>query len=176
MHYTTYWSILDSPGQTIQSNIICLYVALGSGLLWFLIKRFKKDEAAGDKALLVWGTGIFAILGFVGFISFTFLNMDHSNELAKKILNDSNTPRVEGVVSDFEQTIRRSNSGGERIEKFTVDSVQFAYGDAALGQFSSFSETNNKIIFNGQKVRITYKEGSPYCDDCNSILKIEVAK
>jgi len=56
-----------------------------------------------------------------------------------------------------------------------VDGVQFAYGNAALGKFNSFSQTKNNVTFDGQKVRVTYKTGSGYCDNCNSILKLEIA-
>jgi len=175
MEYSTYWSILDSPSKTIQSNSICLYVAIGAGLLWLLIKKFKKDNGDGDKTILVWATGIFSVLGIVGYISLTFFNMDNSNEQALKMLNATTTPRIEGVVSNFERTYRSAKYGGETIEKFTIDSIKFAYGDAALGKFSSFSKTKNNVIFNGQKVRVTYKDGSPYGEIYKSILKIEIA-
>jgi len=92
------------------------------------------------------------------------------------MLNSSTTPKVEGVISNFERTFRNARYGGETIEKFSVDSIQFAYGDAALGKFNSFTHTNNNVIFNGQKVRITYKTDSPYGNEYNSILRIEIAK
>ncbi|GEP52787.1 hypothetical protein FNO01nite_34590 [Flavobacterium noncentrifugens] len=49
-----------------------------------------------------------------------------------------------------------------------VDSVKFSYGDAMLGRFNNFSETNS-ILQNGLPVRITYGK------DKNQIVKIEIA-
>jgi hypothetical protein len=176
MDYSTYWSVLDTPSKSIQSNSVCLYIAIGAALLWVLAKLFKKDKGDGDKTIILWATGAFAILAFAGYIMLTFFYQDKSNEKTLEMLNSQTTPRVEGIVSNFERTFRNAKYGGETIEKFTVDTIQFAYGDAALGKFGSFSQTNNKVIFNGQKVRVTYKTGSPYGDSCNSILKIEIAR
>lgn len=172
MDYSTYWSVLDTPSKSIQSNSVCLYIAIGAGLLWFLAKKFKKDKGDGDKTIILWATGAFAVLGLAGYVMLTFFYQDKSNEKTLEMLNSPTTPRIEGVVSNFERT---SRNGKEIIEKFTVDSVQFAYGDAALGKFNSFSQTNNNVIFNGQKVRITYSYGSHY-GSANSILKLEIAK
>lgn len=176
MDYSTYWSVLDTPSESIKSNSICLYIAIGSGLLWYLARKFKKDKGDGDKTIMLWATGAFSILGLAGYIMLTFFYQDKSNEKTLEMLNSPTTPRVEGVVSNFERTFRSARYGGETIEKFTVDSVQFAYGDAAFGKFGSFSQTNNSAIFDGQNVRVTYKTGSPYGDNYNSILKLEIAR
>lgn len=175
MNYSTYWSILDTPSKTIQSNSVCLYITIGAGLLWFLIKKFKKDQGDGDKTIILWATGVFTVLGLVGYTMLTFFYQDKSNEQTLKMLESPTTPKVEGIVSNFERTFRSSKYANETIEKFTVDSVQFAYGDAVLGKFGAFSETNNHVIFDGQKVRVTYKTGSPYGDEYNSIIKLEIA-
>lgn len=176
MNYSTYWSILDTPSKTIQSNSVFLYIALAAGLLWFLIKKFKKDSGDGDRTLLLWATAVFALLGLAGYPTLTFFYQDKTNERTLEMLNSSTTPKVEGVVSNFERTFRNARYGGETIEKFSVDSIHFAYGDAALGKFNSFTRTNNNVIFDGQKVRITYQSGSPYCDNCKTILRIEIAQ
>ncbi|WP_276979165.1 hypothetical protein [Flavobacterium filum] len=172
MDYSTYWSVLDTPSKSIQTNSVCLYIAIGAGLLWLLAKKFKKDKGDGDKTIMLWATSAFAVLGLAGYIMLTFFYQDKSNEKTLEMLNSPTTPRIEGVVSNFERT---SRNGKETIEKFTVDSIQFAYGDAALGKFNSFSQTNNSVIFDGQKVRITYSSGSRY-GNYNSILKLEIAK
>ena len=176
MEYSTYWSILDTPSKSIQSNSICLLIAIGAGLLWFLIKQFKKENGDGEKKMILWVTGIFAVLGIAGYVSLTFFHLENSKEQAIKMLNSTKTPRVEGIVTNFERTFRSAKYGGETIEKFIVDSVQFAYGDAALGKFNSFSQTKNNVIFNGQKVRITYQNGTHYGENYKSILKLEIAK
>lgn len=173
MSYSTYWSILDTPSKTIQSNLVFLFFGICSGVLWFIITRLKKNTVDGARIFLLWGTGSFTILGFVGFITLTFFYPDKSKEKTLLILNSPNTPKVEGVISNFERTYRRRN---ETIERFTVDSVQFAYGNALLGKFNSFSQTNNNVIFNGQKVRITYSFGSSYGNNYNSILRLEIAE
>lgn len=176
MEYSTYWSILDTPSKAIQSNSVFLCIALVAGLLWFLTKKFKKDSDGGDKVIILWATAAFAILGLAGYATLTFFYPAKTNEKTLEMLNSPATPKVEGLVSNFERTFRYAKYGGETIEKFSVDSVQFEYGDAALGKFNSFTQTNNNVLFNGQRVRITYKSGSPYGDSCNSILRIEIAK
>lgn len=174
MHYTTYWSILDSSSQTIKSNNVCLLIAIIAGLLWFLIKKFKQDNNEGDKTILLWATATFSALGLSMYILFTFFFKDSSYSNTLKMLDSATTPKVEGTVTNFEQTYRNSRFGGETIESFTIDSLQFAYGDAPLGRFNSFSQTNNNIIYNGQSLRVTYKKGSPYGDNFNSILRLEI--
>jgi len=176
MDYSTYWSVLDTPSKTIQSSSIFLWIALAAGLLWFLTKKFKKDSGDGDRTIILWATAVFGVLGAAGFVALTFFYPDKTNEKTLEMLNSSTTPKVEGAISNFERTFRNARYGGETIEKFSVDSIQFAYGDAALGKFNSFTQTNNNVIFNGQKVRITYKTGSPYGNEYNSILRIEIAK
>ena len=176
MDYSTYWSILDTPSKTIQSSSVFLWIALTAGLLWFLTKKFKKDSGDGNRTNILWATGVFGVLGAAGFVALTFFYTDKTNEKTLEMLNSSTTPKVEGVISNFERTFRNARYGGETIEKFSVDSIQFAYGDAALGKFNSFTHTNNNVIFNGQKVRITYKTDSPYGNEYNSILRIEIAK
>ena len=173
MNYTTYWSILETPSSSIQSNTICLYIAIITGLLWFIVKRFKKENAEGEKTIILWAIGLFSALGTLFYIILTFFPFDNSLEMTKKMLTSPKTPRVEGVVSNFERTNR---DGKETIEKFKVDSVEFAYGNAELGRFNSFTKTNNEVIFNGQLVRITYKIGSNYGNKYNTILKLELAR
>jgi hypothetical protein len=176
MDYTTYWTILDSPANTTKSNSICLVIAIVAGLLWVLTKKFKKDNSEGDKTILLWGIGAFAILGLTFYILLTFFYKDNSDSQTLKMLASPSTPKVEGLVSNFQRKFRNARYGSETIESFTVDSVEFAYGDAALGKFNSFCKTNNDVIVDGQKVRVTYRSGSPYGDNFNSILKLEIWK
>ena len=176
MDYSTYWSILDTPSKTIQSSAIFLYIAIGATVLWFLAKKFKRDKGDGDRKIILWATAVLAFLGIVGYVLLTFIYQNNSNKKTLEMLNSPTTPRVEGIVSNFKRTFRNAKLGNETIEIFTVDSIDFAYGDAALGKFNSFTQTNNNIIFNGQKVRITYSSGSNYGNNYNSILKLEIAK
>lgn len=136
----------------------------------------KKDSGDGDRTVILWATAVFSVLGLAGYVTLTFFYPDKTNERTLEMLNATSTPKVEGVISNFDRTFRNARYGGETIEKFTVDTVQFAYGDAALGKFNSFTQTKNKVVFNGQRVRITYRTGSPYGNEYNSILRIEIAK
>ena len=176
MNYSIYWSVLDTPSKTIQASSIFLYIAIGAAVLWFLTKKFKKDSGDGDRVIILWATAVFGVLGLAGYVVLTFYYPDDTNKKVLEMLNSPTTPKVEGVVSNFERTYRNARYGDETIEKFSVDSVQFAYGDAALGKFNSFAQTKNNVIFNGQRVRITYKSDSPYGDKYNSILMLEIAK
>lgn len=169
MNYTTYWSILDTPAYSIKSNTICLYIAIGTGLLWYLIKKFKKENSEGDKVILLWSTGIFSTLGIISYIILTFFYSDTSTKMTEKMLNSTENHRITGVVSNFE---RRRGKGSVTIEKFTVDSVHFEYTDAKMSEFRNFTNTYNHVIFNGQLVRITYKLIE---ENNGEILKIELA-
>ncbi len=174
MKYTTYWSILDSPSHTTKSNSVCLVIAIIFGLLWLLTKKYKIDKGEGDKIILLWGTGIFAIIALLGYFALTFVYKDNSDVQILTMLNSH--AKVEGIVSNFQRTHRNARYGGETIEIFTVDSIQFAYGDALLGKFASFSQTYNNVIYDGQQVRVTYGNSSPYGENLNSILKLEIGK
>jgi TM2 domain-containing membrane protein YozV len=174
MDYTKYWTILDSPTNTIKSNTVCLIVAIIGVLIWILTKKFKLDKGDGEKLILLWGTGIFAILSLAFYVLLTFFYVDNSDSQILKILDSPNTLKVKGLVSNFQRKFRNTKYGKETIESFTIDSVEFAYGDAALGKFNSFYKTNNNVIFDGQKVRVTYRQGSHYGNNFNSILKLEI--
>jgi hypothetical protein len=173
MNYSIYWSILDTPSKSIQSYTVLLYIAIGAGLLWFLARTLKQNKS--DRLISLWTTGTLAVLGFAGWVMLAFFYHDTSDEDTLKMLHSPTTPRVEGVISNFERTFLNKRYGYETIERFTVDSIKFAYGDAPLAKFNSFSKTYCNAVFNGQRVRITYKYGSYYGDDYNSILMLEIA-
>src|SRR6476661_2703068 len=101
MHYSTYWSVLDTPSKTIQSNLVFLFIAIGAGLLWFLTYKFKKDRGDGDKANLLWAIAAFGVLGIAGYVTLTFLYPDKTNEKTLEMLNAATTSKVEGVVTNF---------------------------------------------------------------------------
>ena len=122
------------------------------------------------------GDRLFSILGLTLYISTSFFYEDDPRSQFLKILNSPNTPRIEGTVSNFQRTYRTARYATETTESFTVDSIQFAYSDAALGKLVSFSQTYNNVIFNGQKVRVTYSYGSPYGENYKRILKLEIVE
>ncbi|MGZ4850634.1 MAG: hypothetical protein ACXV2C_04565 [Candidatus Bathyarchaeia archaeon] len=66
MDYSTYWSILDTPSKTIQSNSVFLCIAIAAGLLWLLATKFKKGSCDGDRVIILWATGVFVVLGLAG--------------------------------------------------------------------------------------------------------------
>lgn len=170
MQYYTYWSILDAPSHTIKSNYIALIIALIALFCWLVIKKFQKESA--NKSLSLWGAGLFSGFGALMFCLFTYVYPDNSDKETEKLINSY--PVVEGVVSNFQINYTQTRAR-ERVESFTVDSVQFAYGEALLGKFNSFSETDNHVLFNGQKVRITYNERLSYGNQFHSIVKLEIA-
>ena len=176
MEYTTYWSILDSPSHTIKSNLIGLFIALFAGFCWILAKKYKRDSGDGDRMIILWGTGVLTVLGIAMFFLLTFITPDNSDAETAKMLQSAKVKKVEGIVSHFNRRFRNTRLGAETIESFNVDTVKFAYGDALLGKFNSFTKTNNDVIFNGQSVRITYGAGSPYGDSLNSIWKLEIGR
>lgn len=178
MKYITYWSVLDTPSQTIKSDAIALGVAIIAGILWILIKKFKKDQGDGDKSILLWGTGIFAICGLLMFLILTYNYQRHSDSGVSKIFHSPGVEKIEGFVSNFHRVQRNAKYGSETIETFSVDSIQFAYSNAAFGKFFSFSETNNKVVYNGQAVRITYKQDEVYLygERFKTILKLEIGR
>jgi len=173
MTYTTYWSILNSPAHATKSNSVCLTIAVSFVLLWILIKKFKKDKGDGEKTVLLWASGVFAVLGMTAYFVLTFMYTDNSDALVSKMLDSPSVAKVEGLVSDFQRKYRYSRYGTETIESFRVDSIQFAYGDAPLGDFYSFSQTNKSVLYDGKPVRITYDTHSPYGANFNAILKLE---
>ena len=175
MDYSTYWSVLDSPSHTIKSNSVFLYISVGAGLLWFLVKKIKKDKEDGDKIILLWATGVFTVFGLGMYILLTFFYKDNSDEQTLKMLNSPTASKVEGVVSNFTRTLYHGKYADVITESFNVDSIKFSYSDAALGKFNSFSQTNNNVIFDGQKVRITYGYGPNHGQNYGVILKLEIA-
>ncbi|MEE1943503.1 hypothetical protein VRU48_00190 [Pedobacter sp. KR3-3] len=173
MEYYTYWSISEAPSYAVKSNMIWFVIAVIGGICWLLIKKLMKNDA--NKSLSLLGAGTFFILGVVMYCLSTFVYADSSEAALAKELQAADV--VEGVVADFQRSYRSAKGGaGETIESFSVDSVQLAYGDALLGKFNSFSQTHNDVIYNGQKVRVTYRGRSSYGEQFNSILKIEIAK
>lgn len=174
MNYTTYWSILDTPSKTIQSNSICLWIALISAILWVISIRWNRNKSTEDTVIFRFTTIAFFILGIVGYALLTFIYPDKTYEKTAALLNSNTTPRIEGIVSNFNRAYRKTRTGIETTETFTIDSLTFAYSDAALSKFNSFTETYNKVITNGKKLRITYSGNSTLCENCKSILKIEI--
>ncbi|MFM2229164.1 MAG: hypothetical protein RL607_422 [Bacteroidota bacterium] len=174
MNYSTYWSVLDTPSKSIESNTICLWVAIVAAILWLITKKNTINKTVEDRLIILWVTSTFTVIGVLGYVSLTFFYPDKTYEKTVKFLNSKSTPRVEGVVSNFKKTFRKTKYGGETIEIFSVDSINFAYSDALIGKFNSFTKTYNNVIYNGRKVRITYRSDEIFCEDCKSILKLEI--
>ena len=59
MNYATYWTVLDTPAHKVTPIGVYLTVTIAAGVLWFLIKKFKKDRGDGERLILLWGTGCF---------------------------------------------------------------------------------------------------------------------
>ena len=136
---------------------------------------YRTDKGDGDKIILLWATGVFTVFGLGMYILLTFFYKDNSDEQTLKMLNSPTASKVEGVVSNFRRTLYHGKYADVITESFNVDSIKFSYSDAALGKFNSFSQTNNNVIFDGQKVRITYGYGPNLGQNYGVILKLEIA-
>lgn len=171
--FATYWSILDTPSNTIKSETVVLIIGL-TAVLVLLILAFNKKRKSLEKKIGIGFSAVFAIISFAIYIHLHFFYNDASTQKLEAMINASK--KIEGNVYDFKMTNRSSKGNKELIETFKIDSVEFAYGNALLGQFNSFSEVDNQIIYNGSYLRITYGNESPYGGTYHSILKIEVLK
>jgi hypothetical protein len=176
MEYTTYWSIADTPSSSISSSTIGVIITLLGTAVWLIAVKFNWIKNAKDKPAIAWTGGIFAIIGLLMFILTKFIYPTNPKIAAARFLESPDLNKIEGSISQFKRSYRRTRSGTETIESFNIDTIAFAYGDALLGRFNGFSRTDNNVIVNGQRVKITYSPGSPYGKEYNTILRIEIGK
>lgn len=110
------------------------------------------------------------------FILRTFLYPDqYANEMAKKFDNNE-FKSVIGPVSDFYRKEEKHRGVSIITETFSIDTLKFAYGTGLGSSFGSFDKINNDVIYNGQILKITYSDNSPYHNNYKFILKIEKRK
>ncbi|WP_139171796.1 hypothetical protein [Flavobacterium noncentrifugens] len=167
MKYYTYWSIADLPTNSIKSYEVFLYISIICLITWICIKRYKKNNKDYEKLILLWIIGSVFIFSTSMFAYLTYIVKDDIENRIQAILTSPKVAQVEGVISGFKRERPASQRRVVTIESFMVDSVKFSYGDAMLGRFNSFSETNS-ILQNGLHVRITYGKVK------NQIVKIEI--
>jgi hypothetical protein len=176
MEYKTYWTILETPSNSIKSKTVCLVFAILAGFLWILIKKYHKSKATEDQKIILWGTGTFAIIGLTFYFLLTFFYLDNSESEILKMLDSPTTPKVEGLVSNFKREFRKTKYILQTTEKFTVENVHFEYNDVPIVRFNSFSKTYNNVIKNGQRIRVTYRKDTFNDENFNFILRIELWK
>lgn len=139
-------------------------------ITWLLIKKLKKQNEDYEKSILLWSVGILFMLSSFILIYLKFYTIDNSDERIRKSLASEQVGKVEGVISNFNRRFVQKKLGSNTHESFKVDSIKFSYGDYLLGRFNTYSNTNNDIIKDGLRVRITYRKID------NELLKIEIAK
>lgn len=170
MKYYTYWSILESPNNSISSSSIFLIILIASLSIFILILKFKKTDF--EKKLYLSLTSLFILLSFPAYIYLKFMITDNTEKRLNDLLNSDRVLKVEGQISNFRRDIAYPRNGKNTRESFNIDSVNFTYIDNALYEFHHFGGNNSDIFHNGLNVRITYIKGSSY----NEIQKIEIAE
>lgn len=170
MNYYTYWSVLDLPSNSIKTFDVFLYIAIITIIAWLLIKKLKKQNEDYEKSILLWSIGFLFVLSSFILIYLKLYTIDNSDERIRESLASEQVGKIEGVLSNFNRTFVQKKLASITYESFNVDSVKFSYSDQLLGRFNTYSNTNDDIIKNGLKVRITYRKID------NELLKIEIAK
>lgn len=169
MKYYIYWSILDSPSNSIKPYFIFLIMLVISIIAFLFLLKLKNST---DKKLYLIITSLFILLSFFGFIYLKFSIEDTTEKRLLKTLNSNRMKKVEGEISDYERQVAYPRSGNTTYETFNVDSVNFRYSDNAMYQFHHFGGNHTKTFHNGLKVKITYVKS----EKLNEIQKIEIAK
>jgi hypothetical protein len=170
LNYYTYWSVLDLPSNSIKTFDVFLYIAIITMIAWLLIKKLKKQNEDYEKSILLWSIGFLFVLSSFILIYLKLYTIDNSDERIRESLASEQVEQVEGVLSNFNRTFVQKKLASITYESFNVDSVKFSYSNQLLGRFNTYSNTNDDIIKNGLKVRITYRKID------NELLKIEISK
>lgn len=165
MEYYTYWSLLDTPSNSIKSYSVCLVLLIISIIAFFLVLKFQKNE---DKKLSLALISLFIVTSFPGYIYLRFFTPDNTKERITKLLESENLGKVEGKISNYRERLE----GKQKIDSFEVNSVVFQYSENAISEFNHFGGDRSNDLYNNLNVRITYSKG----DKFNEIVKIEIAK
>ncbi|MCA6068456.1 hypothetical protein JI747_014820 [Chryseobacterium sp. RG1] len=165
MEYYTYWSLLDTPSNSIKSYSVCLVLLIISIIAFFLVLKFQKNE---DKKLYLVLISLFIVTSLPGYIYLRFFTPDNTKERITKLLESENLGKVEGKISNYRERLE----GKQKIDSFEVNSVVFQYSENAISEFNHFGGDRSNDLYNNLNVRITYSKG----DKFNEIVKIEIAK
>lgn len=169
MEYHIYWSILDSPNNSIKPYTIFLIMLIVSVIILLILLKLKNNN---DRKLSLIITSSFILLSLFAFIYLKFVIKDTTEKRLLENLSSSRMRKVEGVISDYERRIIYARNGNSTYETFNVDSVNFKYFDNAMYEFHHFGGNHTKTFHNGLKVKITYVK----VEKLNEIQKIEIAK
>jgi hypothetical protein len=165
MEYYIYWSLPDTPSNSIKPYSIFLILLIISIIAFFLVLKFQKND---DKKFYLFLISLFIILSLPGYIYLRFFIPDNTKERITKLLESEKLKKVEGKISNCKIT-----SEGKSISRsFEVNSILFKYPDNLLYEFNHFGGNRSYDLYNGLNVRITYAKGEKF----NEILKIEIAK
>lgn len=168
MEYYTYWSILDSPNNSIKPYSIFLIMLIISVITFLFVLKLKNSN---DKKLYLGITCIFILLSFSAFTYLKFFIEDTTEKRLLENLNSRRMKKIDGEISDYKRQVIYARNGNTTFETFNVNSVNFKYFDNALYQFHHFGGNHSTTFHNGLKVKIIYLKG----EKINEIQKIEIA-
>lgn len=83
MEYYTYWSLLETPSNSIKPYSIFLILLIISIITFIWLLKFQKNDN-DDKKLYLILTGLFTGLSLFGSIYLKFFTVDNTNERIKK--------------------------------------------------------------------------------------------
>ncbi len=166
MKYETYWSLFDTPSNSISSDIVLFIALLISIFVFLIILKFKKSNF--EKKFYLFIVGIFILITLPMYIHTRFFAKDDSQQRLIEFINSSERKVVEGKISNF----TRGHKGKTSFESFDVDSIHFEYYDNAISEFSHFGGNHSNVFHDGLNVRIIYANGEAN----NEILKLEIEK
>jgi hypothetical protein len=171
MIYYNYWSILETPTETINSELIILTIGLLLLIFSFVIFKYKTKIKLDDKIAIGWVSLIVGIL-FIGLFAYNYIYPTATKNSLLELKDRNLTSFVEGRIANFKTEYQNTRAGLRTIESFKVDSISFNYNDYPLNEFNNFSKThkNGGILKNGQQTRITYIKEN------NRIVKIELLR
>jgi len=132
MKYETYWSLFDTPSNSISSDIVLFIALLISIFVFLIILKFKKSNF--EKKFYLFIVGIFILITLPMYIHTRFFAKDDSQQRLIEFINSSERKVVEGKISNF----TRGHKGKTSFESFDVDSIHFEYYDNAISEFSHF--------------------------------------
>lgn len=169
MEYYTYWSILDTPNNSIKPYSIFLIVLILAVILLLLTVRLNKSI---DKKVYLIIISLFITLSLPSYIYLRFIVKDTTEKRLTEFLSSDKVKKIEGLITNYKRRVAYPRNGESTSESFDIDSLHFYYIDNALYQFHNFGGNHSDVLHDGLKVRITYLQG----DKFTTIQKLEIAK
>lgn len=157
MIYYNYWSIVETPTETLNLELITLTVGLLLMIFSLVIFKYKTKIKFDDKIAIGWVSLIVGIL-FTSLSAYNYIYPTASKDSLLELKERNLTSIVEGEITNFKTEYHNNKGDIRSIESFKVDSISFSYNDFPLNEFNNFCKThkNGGILENGQQIRVTY--------------------